>query len=110
MDVDGEKYYARIIKVFPPKTLTNGSSTAPNGATFEAHSIGVDLRVPVEEALVRDDPMGYFYTVRLIEESDQESPDGQEHLHGNVEAEKWSGSEMEVKANTLRYVVHVCCF
>lgn len=102
VDVDGEKYYARIIKVFPPKNLTNGSGPAVNGSAFEPHSIGVDLRVPVEETLIRDDPMGYFYTVRLIEESDNDSPDGKEHSHDDMEAEKWSGSEMEVKANALR--------
>lgn len=107
--VEGEKYYARIIKVFPPKSLTNGT---PN-SVFEAHSIGVDLRVPIEDAQVRDDPLAYFYTVRLIQESadgdshphsPHESGSGQPHpVHDDAAAEKWSGSEMEVKADSLRY-------
>lgn len=73
---------------------------------FEPHSVGVDLRVPAEEALVRDDPLGYFYTVRLIEESDHDSSGGDDPAHNDTKAEKWSGSEMEVKANTLRYYNH----
>lgn len=107
--VEGEKYYARIIKVFPPKSLTNGSSTTPAGSSFEPHSIGIDLRVPVEDAALRDDPMGYFYTVRLIQESEQDPADGQDPTQDDSAAEKWSGSEMEVKADSLRWVVRAIC-
>lgn len=104
MDVDGEKYYARIINLFPPKGLTNSSAFAANGANLEPHSIGIDLRVPQEEALARDDPMDYFYTVKLIEDSEQENTEGNSQPHNDSDGEKWSGSEMEVKANSLRYV------
>lgn len=103
MDVDGEKYYARIIKLFPPKGPTNGSAPTVNGANVEPHSIGIDLRVPQEEALARDDPMSYLYTVRLVEESEQESAEGNLPRQSDSDTEKWSGGEMEVKASGLRY-------
>lgn len=109
MVVEGEKYYARIIKVFPPKSLTNGSSSTPNGSTFEPHSIGVDLRVPVEDAVRRDDPTGYFYTVRLIQEPDHDAADGKEPDPDASQAAKWSGSEMEVKSDSLRSVLGTIC-
>lgn len=104
MDVDGEKYYAHIIKLFPPRGPVNGSTPTTNGTNSEPHSMGVDLRVPQEEALARDDPLGYFYTVRLIEESEQEYLEGDLPRQTGSEAEKWSGSEMEVKADALRYL------
>lgn len=111
VDVDGEKYYARITRVLPPlKHLTNGSaSTSTTNGTNgvkapEAHAIGVDLRVPAEEALIQDDPMAYVYGVRLIEEPDHVSPDGQERPNNAYQAEKWSGNENEVNAAALRYV------
>src|ERR1700733_440686 len=97
VDVDGEKYYARIIKLPPPKGPTNGSAPTVNGANVEPHSIGIDLRVPQEDALARDDPMGYLYTVRLVEESEQENAEGNLPRQNDSDTEKWTGSEIEVK-------------
>ncbi|KAF9512921.1 hypothetical protein BS47DRAFT_1329990 [Hydnum rufescens UP504] len=98
VDIQNEKYYARIIKVFPPKSLTNGSSHV---TPMEPHAIGINLRVPLEESLARDDPMSYFYAVRMIEESDPLSGDGRDRIDDDPESEKWAGSEMEVKVNAM---------
>jgi hypothetical protein len=76
VDVDPEKHYARIIELFPQKGPTNGSVPTVNGGNVEPHSIDIDLRAPQEEALARDEPMSYLYTVRLVEESEQENADG----------------------------------
>ena len=103
-DVDGEKYYARIIKLFQPKGQINGSDPTVNGASVEHHSVGVDLRVHQEEALARHDPTSYLYTVRLIEESEQGNAEGDLPRQNDSDTEKWSGSEIEVKANALRYL------
>jgi len=62
------------------------------------------LRVPQEEALARDDPMSYLYTVRLVEESEQENTEGNLPRQNDSDAEKCTGSEMEVKAKGLRYL------
>lgn len=47
--------------------------------------------------------MSYIYGVRLIEEPDHITPDGQELPTNAYQAEKWSGSENEVNAAALRY-------
>jgi hypothetical protein len=55
----------------------------------------------------KDDPMKYFYNVRLIEEGAQEgiaaeyaSANGQSH--DGEEDGKWGGSVMEVQADKIR--------
>ncbi|SCZ87519.1 BZ3500_MvSof-1268-A1-R1_Chr2-2g04985 [Microbotryum saponariae] len=57
--------------------------------TSYSHTIGTDLHVSTEEALTRDDPDEYLYTVQLMDE---------EH--------RFEGSFMEVKAKQLRSVHH----
>ena len=104
VDIQNEKYYARIIKVFPPKTLTNGASPSKETQLVEPHSIGINLRVSFDESLLRDDPMAYFYAVRLIEETDPTSGETKGDVDDDLESEKWAGSEMEVKANAMRHV------
>ncbi|KAF8310996.1 hypothetical protein DL93DRAFT_2083951 [Clavulina sp. PMI_390] len=100
VDVDGEKYFGRITKVFPPKNLTNGTSQ-PSNTPLDPHVIGVDLRIPAEDALARDDPMAYFYAVQLVEDSTALSVDSKPPGTNTSESEKWSSSEMETKASSL---------
>ncbi|KAF8342653.1 ATP-utilizing chromatin assembly and remodelling N-terminal-domain-containing protein [Cantharellus anzutake] len=101
VDIQNEKYYARIIKVFPPKTLINGTSPSKDAPPIVPHSVGVNLRVSYEESVEKDDPMGYFYAVRMIEETDASTGDGGGEADDDPESEKWAGSEMEVKANAM---------
>ncbi len=104
IDIQNEKYFARIIKVFPPKTLTNGTSPSKEALLVEPHSIGINLRVSFDESVLRDDPMGYFYAVRMIEGTDPASGECKGEVDDDLESEKWAGSEMEVKANAMRHV------
>ncbi|KAK4705880.1 hypothetical protein P7C70_g319, partial [Phenoliferia sp. Uapishka_3] len=113
VDLAGDKYFARISKVFPPqavRTLARASleanpttetpshspSSAPSTSaapiqapaiddyTSFAHKLGTDLNVSPAEAKRDDDPEEYLYTVQLMDE---------EH--------KFEGSFMEVKAKAL---------
>ena len=91
------------------------------------HPLAVDLNLDNDVVEEVDDPMAYFYNVRLITETD---PDGDEDPavgrveyassssnkgndregaeNGKLEEEaeaKWGGSVMEVKADQLSYVL-----
>jgi hypothetical protein len=116
VDVEGDKYLARIVKTFPPKNLPQPPSSPPPFLGDEQplpivlHPLGMDLEVPLEEINDKDNPMGYFYNVRLIEEGVEER---QANYNGSVNGAasngsepnaKWEGSVMEVKADKLRLV------
>ena len=67
------------------------------------HSSATDLTLSAEAVQKKDDPMRYFYHVRLIEEG---APDGipSDHafMSGNhEEGAKWEGSVMEVQADKI---------
>lgn len=63
----------------------------------------------MEDVLRLDDPMAYFYNVRLIEEGAQDvyeqenghGMNGVQGAGGEEEDEKWQGSVMEVQADKL---------
>ncbi|BGP42601.1 hypothetical protein JCM10449v2_006613 [Rhodotorula kratochvilovae] len=91
VDLSGDKYFARISKVFPPPSIrATASSAASTSAAPEpdyesfAHKIGVDLNVEAKKARATDDPDDYLYTLQLMDE---------EH--------KFEGSSMEVRAKAL---------
>ncbi|KAL5535354.1 hypothetical protein ACEPAF_3448 [Sanghuangporus sanghuang] len=99
VDVEGNRYAARIIKVFPPRTSStlkrkrspsdgsdySGYSSTPESTSTgsstpeprQLHAIGGDLNISLEESIARDDPASYTYRVQLLEE---EAPqDSEEH-------------------------------
>ena len=85
VDVQGDKYLARIVKTFPPKTLP------PNSSILEYHPLAANLNLDNEEVLELDDPMKYFYSARLIVEGSEWSGTGEE----------FEGSLMEVQADKI---------
>ncbi|GAA6062122.1 hypothetical protein JCM10212_000876 [Sporobolomyces blumeae] len=97
VDLGGDKYYARIDKVFPPQAIRDAhiaaaaaasSSTtpvpAPDDFTSILHKVGTDLNIDPKKAKEQDPSDEYLYTVQLMDE---------EH--------KFEGSFMEVKAKSL---------
>lgn len=112
VDVEGDKYLAKIVKTFPPKTLTSKprQSLAPNGTSSPSpHMHASDFNLTNEEVLKKDDPMKYFYNVRLIEEGAEEgnvaeyrSASGSGAGVEEGEGESWGGSTMEVQADKIR--------
>jgi hypothetical protein len=93
VDVQGDKYLARIIKTFPPKTLPQSTSI------LEYHPLAANLNLDNEEVLENDDPMKYFYSARLIVEGSEWSGSGEE----------FEGSLMEVQADKISYVFLTPC-
>lgn len=86
VDLSGDKYFARISRVFPPATVR---AAHPDQKEWEVylHRLGTDLLVDLDECKRDDDPEEYLYTVQLMDE---------EH--------KFEGSFMEVKAKSLSCV------
>ncbi|OCF58877.1 hypothetical protein L486_03368 [Kwoniella mangroviensis CBS 10435] len=114
VDVDGDKYLARIVKTFPPRSLaTTSSSSSPfKPAQPILHPYATDLSLPLEEVNEKDDPSKYFYNVRLIEEGYPEgiaaeytSANGQSNGPDDEEedgkGDKWMGSTMEVQCDKI---------
>lgn len=67
------------------------------------HKIGGDLKIPAKEAQAKDDPLQYIYQVQILEE-----PHDKSHEKGKaVQKDKgqWSGRLVDVRCNTMRYVV-----
>lgn len=97
MDVQGDKYLARVVRTFPPKDLV-----LPEGASSPYHPYATDLDLDAEVVVERDDPMKYFYQVRLIEEGgdDEASVNGSSNEEGK--GEEFQGSVMEVQADKIR--------
>lgn len=95
VDVQGDKYLARVVRTFPPKDLV-----LPEGASSPYHPYATDLDLEPEVVVERDDPMKYFYQVRLIEEGgdDEAQPSDTEEGKG----EEFQGSVMEVQADKIR--------
>lgn len=98
VDVQGDKYLARVVHTFPPKNLQPPEGAAPY------HSYATDLSMSNEEVVKLDDPMKYFYQVRLIEEGGDTTNDlDGDNLSGDEgKGEKWQGSVMEVQADKIR--------
>ena len=108
VDVDGDKYLAKVIKTFPPRSLSAPPSPyAAITATVNGHGpvpaiphpLAMDLNLPLEEVIEKDDPMRYIYNVRLIEEGAVEGV-----AETLAESEKWQASTMEVQADKIRSV------
>ena len=108
VDVEGDKYLARIVKTFPPRSLAASTSSSPISKFTTPpryHPFAAELNLTIEEANEKDDPMGYFYNVQLIEAEPMPGANGhgQANGHANGEAEEqWQGSTMEVQADKIR--------
>ncbi|KAE9410920.1 hypothetical protein BT96DRAFT_870719 [Gymnopus androsaceus JB14] len=81
VDLNGIKYYGRVHTVYPPKysyDVAARDANKPDADNFdvggdravdgeEPHQIYGDLKIPVKEINVRDDPYMYYYWVHLTE-------------------------------------------
>ena len=111
VDVQGDKYLARIVKTFPPRSLSSCTTASPVSSFAGPakppaqvfHPFATDLSLSAEELQEKDDPMRYFYNVRLIEEGASEGTaahNGMSNGHDR-NGEKWEGSVMEVQADKI---------
>ncbi|KAI0307853.1 ATP-utilizing chromatin assembly and remodelling N-terminal-domain-containing protein [Multifurca ochricompacta] len=113
VDIQGDKFVARVMEVFLPQlnTKANGESPdlAPVASTSSSshendqrisHQIHGDLKISAKEVNAADDPTKYLYKAQILEE---EKPEGRDkHTASTKEARaKWSGSIMEVRCNVM---------
>ncbi|KAI0079592.1 hypothetical protein K474DRAFT_1658945 [Panus rudis PR-1116 ss-1] len=111
VDLKGDKYYARVVQVFPPRppppfpsssrSASEGqasSSSSPLTDDDPIHRIAEDMKIPIKDANARDDPHRYYYKVQILEEEKQ--PGQGKHgaqTKGKDKQSKFSGSLMDVQ-------------
>ncbi|TFY79366.1 hypothetical protein EWM64_g4644 [Hericium alpestre] len=112
VDIQGDKFLARIVEVFPPRStptkveppeeqpVASSSSAVIKSTPLPVHAIGGDLKVPAKEVNAADDPRKYYYRVQILEE---ERPEGRDKLAASVKEAraKYSGSFMEVQCPVM---------
>ena len=99
------RYYARVMQVFPPRSglaAATPSSFPPKAdEEDQIHKLAGDLKLPVKDANIRDDPQKYLYKIQIHEDNKEKviaSPDDKPE----AEKSKWSGSLMEVQCSSMR--------
>ncbi|KIK82429.1 hypothetical protein PAXRUDRAFT_64788, partial [Paxillus rubicundulus Ve08.2h10] len=116
VDVEGDKFFAKVVQVYPQK-IDPGvvEASSPNQASsstsppqppplavednVQIHKIGGDLKIPIKEALARDDPLKYFYKVQILEEQHDKSHEkGKASLKDKA---KWSGRLIDVQCTAM---------
>lgn len=109
------RYIARVAEVYPPRPAPS-TSAARNGTNAQAstsssplpeeeqpvHKIAEDLKVPVKDSILRDDPAKYYYKVQILEEEKQSSNKSHEKQKGKEARQQWSGSLMDVQCPAMR--------
>ena len=103
------RYYARVMQVFPPRSSLAAATSPPfppkADEEDQIHQLASDLKLPVKDANVRDDPQKYLYKIQIHEDNKEKvatSPNDKPE----AEKSKWSGSLMEVQCSSMRYFVH----
>ncbi|RPD82643.1 chromatin remodeling complex protein [Lentinus tigrinus ALCF2SS1-7] len=111
VDIQGEKYLARVVLVYPPKTSAPAQSPAPVASTSTAssplsdapmaiHRLAEDLKVSVKDSIAMDDPAKYVYQVQVLEEEKQPGYGKNHEKNKGKEASRgqWSGSLIDVQS------------
>ncbi|ETW87436.1 hypothetical protein HETIRDRAFT_431774 [Heterobasidion irregulare TC 32-1] len=116
IDIQGDKFFARVLEVFPPRPnavsfLVNpdshegpiaSTSSQPHkkSPTGLAHQIYGDLKIAAAVVNAADDPAKYYYRVQILEE---EKPEGRDK-HGASAKEaraRYSGSFLDVQCSQM---------
>lgn len=100
------RYYARVMQVFPPRSSTSPSGASPFPSKSEEedqiHKLASDLKLPVKDANLRDDPQKYLYKIQIHEDNKEKTPTASPNDKLEAEKSKWSGSLMEVQCSSMR--------
>lgn len=113
------RYYARVVQVFPPRASLPGSnsrespighasssssSSTSDEESIPIHKVAEDLKVPVSESIVRDDPNKYYYKIQILEEDKSHGAKAGERMKSKEASKsKYSGSLMDVRCSDMRY-------
>ncbi|KAI0936246.1 hypothetical protein AcV5_004434 [Taiwanofungus camphoratus] len=112
VDIQGDKYLARVVQVFSPRTNSASTSRASPGALASTsssplsdddqsiHKVAEDLKVSVKDSIAKDDPAKYVYKVQILDEEKQPGA-GKSHDKKGKEASKWSGSLMDIQSPSM---------
>ncbi|KZT40060.1 hypothetical protein SISSUDRAFT_1060571 [Sistotremastrum suecicum HHB10207 ss-3] len=107
VDIQGDKFWARVAHVYPPKSPSTSSSSP-----HPVHRIGGDLSLTLEQSIQRDDPKDYFYKIQIVEDGANWHPNGT-HTNGTTTnghhaddpsqsaSVKWGGSLMDVTCTVM---------
>ncbi|EKM60973.1 uncharacterized protein PHACADRAFT_110936 [Phanerochaete carnosa HHB-10118-sp] len=112
IDIQGDKYFARVVQVFPPRpqastSRTNGqasSSSSPlsDDEAMSIHKVAEDIKVLVKDANARDDPTRYYYKVQILDEDKSNTAKANEKSKGKEATKsKYSGSLMDVRCTDM---------
>ncbi|KAF7975793.1 hypothetical protein HWV62_8621 [Athelia sp. TMB] len=125
VDVEGDKFWARVVQVFPPKpsTTTADTSETPGASTSKLpststtptpdtamslasdeeaqpiHQLSGDLKISAKDANSKDDPLKYFYKVQILEEQNEKSHEKSKTT--SKDRARWNGSSMEVQCTAM---------
>jgi len=93
------------MQVFPPRSSLAPTTTPPfppkPDEEDQIHKLASDLKLPVKDANVRDDPQKYLYKLQIHEDNKEKVTPGQNDKP-EAEKSKWSGSLMEVQCPSMR--------
>ena len=94
------------MQVFPPRSSLPATTTLspfPSKPDEEdqIHKLASDLKLPVKDANVRDDPQKYLYKIQIHEDNKEKVTAGPVDKP-EAEKSKWSGSLMEVQCSSMR--------
>ncbi|KAI0068477.1 hypothetical protein BV25DRAFT_1793071 [Artomyces pyxidatus] len=116
VDIQGDKFLARVVEVYPPRAnslassakvesldqhpVASTSSLLPKNNVRPPHLIGGDLKLPAKDVNAADDPAKYLYKVQIL---DEEKPEGRDkHAASTKEARaKWNNSLMDVQCPAM---------
>ena len=100
------RYYARVMQVFPPRSTLVASTSSPLPTQPEEedqiHKLATDLKLPVKDANIRDDPQKYLYKIQIHEDNKEKAATVAPNDNPDEEKSKWSGSLMEVQCPSMR--------
>lgn len=100
------RYYARVMQVFPPRSSLVASTSSPSPSKAEEedqiHKLASDLKLPVKDANLRDDPQKYLYKIQIHEDNKEKAAATSPNDKPDAEKSKWSGSLMEVQCSSMR--------
>ncbi|KAI0669985.1 chromatin remodeling complex protein [Trametes maxima] len=110
VEIQADKYLARIIQVFPPKTnaprarspVASSSSTPLSDEPTSIHRLAEDLKVPVKDSNAMDDPAKYIYKVQILAEERQPGFGKADKSKGKeTSRSQWSGHLMDVDCSKM---------
>jgi len=98
------RYYARVMQVFPPRSSLPAVTPPKADEEDQIHKLASDLKLPVKDANIRDDPQKYLYKIQ-IHEDNKEKVTPSPNDKPEAEKSKWSGSLMEVQCLSMRWLL-----